>query len=119
MNTLENLIDKIDNDYPPHKYVFSPLYKFFRKKIGFNMYASNFSVWTTSAILHGGFVGTGRYLSNNSYTEGIIFGGFFLSCGIYTTWLKYNQMKNRRKLIIYRKQTTSSTQQHHLCASKV
>ena len=43
--------------YPPRIWVFYPLYKFYRRRLGLPMPLSNLLVWITSAIFHGLVVG--------------------------------------------------------------
>ena len=40
--------------YPPRVFVFFPLYRCLRCRIGFPMALSNLCVWLASAVLHGG-----------------------------------------------------------------
>ena len=47
--------------YPPRLYVFLPLYRFFRRRLGIPMVIANLLVWLVSALLHGGvLLGTGN-----------------------------------------------------------
>ncbi|MFA4953368.1 MAG: hypothetical protein WC584_04040 [Candidatus Pacearchaeota archaeon] len=73
----------INDWYPPSKYVFYPLYKFYRKNIGLNMYISNFAVWASSAALHAAI-----FLPQEDYTKAKIVGGVFLGLGILSTGVK-------------------------------
>ena len=40
--------------YPPRVFVFYPLYRMFRRRMGLPMVLSSLAVWLVSAILHGG-----------------------------------------------------------------
>ncbi|MBN1124799.1 MAG: hypothetical protein JXA82_07320 [Sedimentisphaerales bacterium] len=46
-------INRLYRYYPPRIFIFYPLYKVLRRRIGFSMPVSNFLVWTISALLHG------------------------------------------------------------------
>jgi len=77
---------------PPSKYVFYPLYKFYRRNLRLNMYASNFATWTTSAAIHAAI-----FLPEKEYTLASIFGGIFLGLGALSTGIKIVQHQISKK----------------------
>ena len=86
----------ISDWYPPSKYVFYPIYKFYRKKLGANMYVANFATWASSAALHAAI-----FLPNEDYKSAAIFGGIFLGLGTLSTGFKVLERKclNRDKTL--------------------
>lgn len=81
----------ISQYYPPSKYVFYPLYKFYRRELGLNIYVSNLCTWASSAVLH-----TALFIPSKDYISGAIFGTFFLSLGILSTLGKFAERNSRR-----------------------
>lgn len=86
----ESIWSNMSKWYPPVKYVFYPLYKFYRKKIGLNTYAANFATWTSSAVLHGALL-----LPQGNYKGAAIASGFFLGLGALSTVDKFLKTKHR------------------------
>ena len=95
-NRITKIMMGISDWYPPSKYLFYPLYKFYRRKIGLNMYVANFSTWVSSAALHAALV-----VPNLGYTKAVIFGGIFLGLGTLSTGAKLLERKcsNRNKTL--------------------
>lgn len=83
----------ISSWYPPSRYVFYPLYKFYRKKLGLNSYSANLATWSSSAVLHASI-----FLPQQRYSEALFVGGFFLSVGIASTTARYFIKKQSRTL---------------------
>ena len=85
----------ISDWYPPSKYVFYPLYKFYRKNMGLNMYISNLATWASSALFHAAI-----FLPKENYTKAVIFGGIFLGLGTLSTSFKLLEKKYSNKTIV-------------------
>lgn len=66
--------------YPPRVFVFSPLFRFFRRRVGFSMAVSNLFVWFVSALLHS----IPFWLTGN-YQVGLFFLVLFLTLGGIST----------------------------------
>ena len=78
--------------YPPSKYVFKPIYNFFRRKSNLNQYVSFMLTLDVSAGLH-----ALPFLVRKRYTEAMIFGGFFVGVGIAGATSKYLEKRDIKK----------------------
>ena len=66
--------------YPPRIFLFSPLYRYLRRKLGLPMAISNFLVWFASSLLHS----LPFWLSGRVW-PGVFFFGVFLGLGCLST----------------------------------
>jgi len=73
------LVLVLHRHYPPRQFVFYPLYKFFRRRLGIPMPVSNLAVWLTGATLHGLAAGL------VSPPAGLVFFGIFAFLGCLST----------------------------------
>ncbi|MBZ0254649.1 hypothetical protein K8I31_01215 [bacterium] len=66
--------------YPPRRYVFFPLYRFFRKRCRLWMWLSNLLVWWISAALHALI-----FIPFGDLAAAAIFGSIFIFLGLLSS----------------------------------
>ncbi len=66
--------------YPPHRYLFYPMYKFFRRKLRLPMWVSNLFVWLVSAVLHAML-----FIFTGNLTGVLVMMCIFVSLGLLST----------------------------------